>query len=66
MSEGVWHLSKAGRGILELVEHGPLNCRHIEIGIVEQRFLISILRSPVLLVARFIEVGIWYQNQTLD
>lgn len=59
-------LLEAGGGVLELVQHGPLNCGHVEIGVVCKGLLVSILGPSVLLISRLIEVGVWNQDQTLD
>ena len=60
------YLSKARGGVLELVYHGPLDGSHVEVGVVGQRFLVSVGSTSVLLIAWLVEIGVWNQYQTLD
>ena len=60
------YLFEARGWVSDLVDHGPLDGGHRDVGAVSEGFLVPVGRPPRLLVAWFIEIRLRHQDQGLD
>ncbi len=49
-----------------MVDHSPLDCGHVDVGIVRKGLLVAIGRPTILLITRFIEIRLRNKNEGLD
>ena len=54
------NLFKAWVGIPDLLDDGPLHCVTVKLAIIDKASLVAIGRSPILFIARFIEIWLRY------